>query len=300
MSHSTRPAAAFAFLALIWGYNWVVMKIALQYCGPFEFAVLRVGFGALLLFVLLLALGVPLKPRYPGRTLLLGLFQTTGFVGQVSWSVSLGHAGKSAVLVYTMPFWVILLGWPFLGERLRLRQWFAVIAAFIGLLLVLQFWNSNTGLASSVIAIAAGVSWAISVIIVKKIPVNGRNELLSLTTWQMIFGVIPLIVIAALVPEKPIVWNGYLVGAVIYNAVGGTMIAWILWLYILQHLPATVSGLSALVVPIIGVIAAWLQLGEQPNLAEGAGIFLVLVALGWLALAGRGKPSPKAERTVSR
>ena len=45
------PVAAFAALALIWGYNWVVMKLAMLYAGPIDFAALRVGFGVLLLFV---------------------------------------------------------------------------------------------------------------------------------------------------------------------------------------------------------------------------------------------------------
>ncbi|HET6655003.1 MAG TPA: DMT family transporter, partial [Gammaproteobacteria bacterium] len=83
-------------------------------------------------------------------------------------------------------------------------------------------------------------------------------------------------------------WSGYFIGALVYNALGATMIAWLLWLYILQRLPATISGLSSLIVPIIGVAAAWLQLGEQPNQAEGIGIILILVALGLLSLAGRG------------
>ena len=68
---------------------------------------------------------------------------------------------------------------------------------------------------------------------------------------------------------------------------GGTALAMLLWLYILQRLPATISGLSSLIVPIIGVASAWLQLGERPTLAEGVGIALILAALGLLALVGR-------------
>ncbi|HET7586973.1 MAG TPA: DMT family transporter, partial [Gammaproteobacteria bacterium] len=252
MSDSKKPATAFAILALIWGYNWVVMKLAMEYCGPIAFAALRVGFGVVLLFALLVALRVPLKPRHVGKTLLLGLFQTAGFTGLISWSLDFGQAGKSAVLAYTMPFWVIVLGWPFLGERLRGRQWAAVGVAFVGLILVLEVWNSGAGLMNSLVALGAGASWGISVILVKKIPVSGRDELLSLTTWQMAFGVIPLIAVALLIQEQPIVWSGYFIGALVYNALGATMIAWLLWLYILQRLPATISGLSSLIVPIIG------------------------------------------------
>lgn len=274
-------------LALLWGYNWVVMKVALRYAGPLDFAALRAGFGVLVLFGVMVALRVPLKPRFVGATIWLGLFQTTGFVGLISWSLTAGSAGKSAVLAYTMPFWVIVLGWPFLNERLRRHQWPAVGLALVGLVLVLEWWNDTGNALASALALAAGASWAVSVIIFKKIPIQTRDELLSLTTWQMLYGTAPLAAAALLVTEPPIQWNGEFVGALLYNIVGGMAIATFLWQYILQHLPATISGLNSLIVPVVGVLAAWLQLGERPSLAEGAGMVLILAGLGLLTSAQR-------------
>ncbi|HEX6997164.1 MAG TPA: DMT family transporter [Gammaproteobacteria bacterium] len=284
------PLVAFALLALIWGYNWVVMKIGLAYAGPLDFALLRVAFGALLLFALLAAMRIPLKPRHPWKTLWLGLFQTTGFVGLISWSLVAGAAGKSAVLAYTMPFWVIAFGWPFLPERLHGRQWIAVALALVGLVLVLELWDAGGTLASSLLALAAGAAWGASVVIFKQIPVHGRDELLSLTTWQMIFGAVPLAAAAWLVDEPAIRWTGEFVFALLYNIVGGMAVATVLWLYILQRLPATISGLNSLIVPIVGVIAAWVQLGERPSAAEGAGIVLILAALALLTAGGGTQP----------
>jgi drug/metabolite transporter (DMT)-like permease len=281
------PLVAFAVMALLWGYNWVVMKIAMQYCGPLDFAALRGGFGVLVLFGVLSVLRVPLKPRHVRMTMLLGLFQTTGFVGLISWSLTAGAAGKSAVLAYTMPFWMIAFGWPFLDERLRGWQWPAVGLALAGLVLVLEPWHSDATLTSSVLALAAGASWGASVIVFKKIPVDSRNDLLSLTTWQMCFGVVPLIAAAIIVPERPIEWNGTFEVALVFNIVAGMAVATLLWLYILQRLPATISSLSSLVVPIIGVLAAWVQLGERPSMAEGAGMALILGGLALLALPQR-------------
>jgi drug/metabolite transporter (DMT)-like permease len=103
----------------------------------------------------------------------------------------------------------------------------------------------------------------------------------------MVFGVVPLVVIGWLTDERPIVWSGYFIGALAYNAVGGMAIAPLLWLYILQRLPATISGLNALAVPIVGVVAAWIQLGERPSLAEGAGMLLILSGLALLTGAQR-------------
>jgi drug/metabolite transporter (DMT)-like permease len=122
----------------------------------------------------------------------------------------------------------------------------------------------------------------VSVIVFKRIPVHGRNELLSITAWQMVFGTVPLVAIALLVDERSIVWSGYFIWALLYNGIGGMAVATLLWLYILQRLPATISGLNALAVPIVGVIAAWLQLGERPTTAEAAGMALILVGLALL------------------
>jgi drug/metabolite transporter (DMT)-like permease len=292
----TRSLAAFTALALIWGYNWVVMKTALAYSGPIDFAVLRVGLGVLLLFALLVGLGMPLKPRHLGMTALVGLCQTTGFVGLISLALAFGETGKSAVLAYTMPFWVIVLGWPFLGERLRGSQWPAVALALVGLGLVLEVWDSSGGLTASLLALAAGALWGVAVVLVKRIPIDGRAELLSLTAWQMLFGFVPLVAVALLVPERPIEWSAPFITALTYNAIGGMAVATLLWLYILQRLPAMISGLSSLIVPVIGILAAWLQLGERPGVAESIGIALILIGLGVLLVSG-AKTAPNVVET---
>jgi drug/metabolite transporter (DMT)-like permease len=295
---TTGPLIALVLLASIWGYNWVVMKIGLRYIGPMDFAAIRSAIGVVLLFGTLVARGASLKPRHIGKTIVVGLFQTTGFLGLISLSLTLGAAGKSAVLAYTMPFWVIVLGWPFLRERLHGRQWPAVGLALVGLVLVLELWHSSATSMSSWLALAAGASWGVSVIVFKKIPVHTRDDLLSLTTWQMVYGTVPLLLAAWLVPEPPIQWNAVFIGALVYNSVGGMAVATFLWLYILQNLPATVSGLNALTVPVVGVLAAWAQLGERPSLAEGLGIALILLGLALLASSRRSRPELPAQNVA--
>jgi drug/metabolite transporter (DMT)-like permease len=272
--------AALILLALIWGYNWVVMKIALRDCGPFTFAALRSMLGAFVLFPLLpLKGGTAAPPKAVRGVILLGLVQTSGFLGFTFWALVEGGAGKTAVLVYTMPFWVLILARLFLGERIRRLQWPAIFLSFAGLLMIFEPWHSRGGLFSEVLAVLAGISWAASVIMAKRLLKNEKVSLLQLTAWQMLFGAIPLVIVAFIVPEGPINWSSPFVAALLYNVIPGNAIAWFLWLYILETLPAGVAGMGSLAIPLVGVMSAWLQLGERPGPFEAAGMLLIGLAL---------------------
>ena len=296
-------AAALILLALIWGYNWVVMKIGLGYAQPFAFAALRTFLGALSLFLLLILLRRSLRPQAVGYTIVIGLLQTTGFVGLLMWALQNGGAGKTSVLTYTMPFWLLLLARAFLAERLRGTQWLAVGLALAGLVLVLSPWRLQ-GVFSSLLAVAAGISWAASAIVVKKLQKRRHVDLLSLTTWQMLFGSLPLILIALLTARGGPEWSTPFIWALAYNVVLGNALAWLLWLFALRRLSAGAAGLGTLATPVIGVAAAWLQLGERPTPGEAAGMALIVAALAVLAarelVAGRHEPPPAEEERAVR
>jgi drug/metabolite transporter (DMT)-like permease len=289
--HPTRYAVvALVLLALFWGYNWVVMKVVLKDCGPFTFAALRTMLGALVLFPMLPFKGGLKVPKAVSKLILLGLLQTTAFLGLTFWALVQGGVGKTAVLVYTMPFWLLIMAWVFLGERVRGIEWLAVIAAFAGMFLIFEPWNTRTGLWSESLAVLAGVSWAGSVIAVKRIQMKERIPLLQLTTWQMLFGGIGLAIVAFFVPEGPINWSPMFIAALAYNVIPCNAIAWLLWLYIVENLPAGAAGMGSLAIPLVGILSAWLQLGEIPGQAEGAGMVLIcsaLLILSVKALRGR-------------
>jgi len=292
-SDSTRKAwLALIGLSLIWGYNWALMKLAMRDAGPLDFAALRSFLGALVLFPVLAWKHRSLAPPtdLAGVTLL-GLLQTTAFVGLIMWAVSLTGAGKTAVLVYTMPFWVLALAWPMLGDRIERRQWPTVVLALIGLLLILEPQKISGALAGEAIAVVGGVSWAASVVLAKKRRFTRPDRLLSITAWQMLLGSLPLVAAAFLMPGPPIHWSAGFVVILVYNVVLGNAVAWLLWLYILTHLPAGIASFGMLATPVVGVLAAWIQLGERPSPPEAAGMALIGVALAFLSWQQLRRPA---------
>lgn len=279
--------AALAFLTLVWGYNWVVMKLALAYTAPLSFAAWRGLGGGLCLLAVPLMLRKPCRPPNLSRTLLLGLLQTTLFAGLISLALVQGGAGKSAVLVYAMPFWLILLAPLTLGERIHGLQWLVVALGFAGLLLIFAPWQQAPDLVSCLYALAAGICWALSVVVAKKIKLRDKWQLLALTGWQMALGSLPLLLASFLLPHRATEFNATYWIALIYNIVPGNALAWLLWLFVVARLTAAMSGLGSLATPVVGILAGWLQLGEKPPLLEGVGMLLVLAALGLLALKGQ-------------
>jgi drug/metabolite transporter (DMT)-like permease len=293
-SKNTSQFAILALLAiaLIWGYNWVQMKIAVQYASPFTFAAWRNLLGGLCLFGLMGIFRKPLAPQEIAGTFSMGLFHTAGMYGLANLALVSGGAGKTAVLVYTMPFWVVLLAWFVLHERVRPWQWAAIGLGFAGFLLILEPQNLGGTAISKVLAVLAGVSWAIGSIITKKVQQTVTLDLLSLTTWQTIFGALVLGVVVLIFPQRPTEWTPEFIGALVYAVIPGTAIAQFLWMYILSTLPAGAAGLGTLLNPVFGVFFAAAQLGERPGTSELIGMTLIIIALLINALQVL-HPSPK-------
>ncbi len=291
------PVAALGLLSLIWGYNWVVMKTALLDSPPLVFATLRVLGGAAVLFPLLKLLGRPLSVPPLGYIVPLGLLQSTGFVGFTLWGLEYSGAGKTAILVYMMPIWLILLACPLLGERIHGLQRPALVLAVMGLMFILEPWHLHGGILGTFLALLSGISWAASAIWQKRLAPSG-GDLLNATAWQMIFGGVALGVLAMIMDPLRIHWTPRFVGDLLYNAIPGNALAWVLWAYALQRLPAGIAGMGTLFVPLIGVMAAWEQLGERPGDWEAAGmllVFLALVLVSWQHLRPKEKmPLPAA------
>lgn len=289
LSRRQLALGALGILAFAWGYNWVVMKIAVGYAPPFVFAAMRTLGGSLVLFVVMALMRRSLRPQYPVAYCIFGVLQTSGFLGLVTWAIVDAGVGSVAVLSYAMPVWTAMLAWPLLGERLTTRALGAIVLAVLGIGCLLGPAVFHTGWRADLLALLAGISWAGGVVYAKHFTRTHPCDVLEMTTWQMCFGGVVLGVVALVVPASHIVWSSAFIFALAYNVVIATALAYLLWVFVLATLTARDASMGTLSNPIIGVFGAWLQLGERPTALDLVGMGCIVAGLGILALGSKSE-----------
>jgi drug/metabolite transporter (DMT)-like permease len=266
-------------LVIVWGYSWVLSKLALQYCGPFEFATLRTAVGAGFLFPALLWQRKPLWPDHPDEAFFVGVVQTALFLLLNSWALSQGEPGKTSVLVFTMPFWVLVFAWLVLGERIEGWGWLAVLLAALGLVLILEPWDLRATLLAKVLAVLAGMCWALGVVISKRLHDRHPVDVFNFTFWQMALGLVPMVVVALAAHTRPIEWTREFILLILLLGVVGSAGGWMAWFYVLRRLPAGTTSMSSLGIPVVALVGSAIQLGERPRALELTGMLLIVAAL---------------------
>lgn len=279
MKRNLVSALAILALAMIWGYNWVVVKLATENVAPFVLMGLRSALGTVVLFAMLALLRRPLRPPPLVPTIVLGIFQTTLFLLCQTLAVVSGGAGKAAVLAYTMPFWTVILAAFTLGERVTVLRVLTLALAAAGLGFVLTPFDFNHGIASKLFALGAAVTWAVSAILFKQLRARYDVDVLSLTAWSTAYGAVPLIAVALVAPGGFIRSGAATWIELAYIVVLATALGFWFWNFILSRLSAGAAGIASLLTPVVSVAAAWLQLGERPSPLELTGMALILGAL---------------------
>ncbi|WP_291492295.1 DMT family transporter, partial [Desulfurella sp.] len=173
----------FAFLVIIWSYSWVVAKVALQFTSPIEFSLLRTVIGTIVIFLFIASIKKLQKLKEPFLVTLLGLTQTTGFFIFANLSLVWGGAGKVSMLIYTMPFWSIILARIILKETISRAQKIAIAGSFIGLAFIIEPWKLQSNFLSDFFAILSAISWAASITIAKIILNKQKMNILSLNAY---------------------------------------------------------------------------------------------------------------------
>jgi drug/metabolite transporter (DMT)-like permease len=290
-----RAVIVMILLVILWGYSWITSKIGLDYASSIDVVAMRLELGVLTLLAGLLWTRRSLRPKHWKALVIIGLIQTGAFLLLNTWALSEGGPGKTSILVFTMPFWVLVFAWPMLHERIHGLQWISVVLAVAGLLFVLEPWQMHTSLFSKTLAVIAGMCWAIGVIYAKQLHNRVKVEPLAFTFWQMLVGLVPVLICQVMVDRPPVVWSDTFIVVTLFNGIMATGFGWLAWLYVLHRLPAGTTSLSSLGIPVIAIFSSWLQFGEQVGRSEMTGMLLIglaLALLSYLSIRRHEEPEP--------
>ena len=283
VSFSRKDLLLLALLTLCWGFNWPIMKIGVTHYPPLTFRILGM-IGALpVLWIAARVQGASLtltagqlKPLIKlaiPNVLLWNLFMITG--------ITMLSSGRSAILGYTMPVWALLFGLMLFREKPNRLGWIGVACAFIGTLLLLssEFASISGQPLGSLLMLLGAASWGYGTVRLKRSKIELPT--IALTFWMVTLSSTALTA-AAIVFESsawrmpnPMEW-----AAIIYNALLVFGFAFVVWFRLARTLPPVASGLSVMMIPVVGVFSGAWMLGETPHWQDYCAMVLILVSLG--------------------
>lgn len=271
-----------AGLTFAWGFNWTAMKVALDEFTPWIFRSLCITFGSLLLFGIAYAAGNSLRvPRHLwGKLAVLAFFNVTCWNMMIAFGLMMIPSGRAAILAFTMPVWSVPLSAWLLGEKITGRKVGALLLGMIGMALLIGEDLVVIGRAplGALLALGAAFTWAIGTVMLKRWPLGLPTG--TFTAWTMSLGGLPIL-LGTLVFERnawtPVGTVAWL--ALLYNIVIAFAFAYWAWFKIASSVSVTVSSISVLSVPIVGVLCGFVFLGERPSVQEYAALACVVLAV---------------------
>jgi drug/metabolite transporter (DMT)-like permease len=279
-------------LVFIWGVNWPIMKISMQFLPPLWFVVSRLLLGSLSLFVLLPALGLLALPSRRDVVQLLtgGILQLPVYMGFIILGLRHVGAGRGAVLAYTTPLWVVPGAIIFLKEKLDRLKLAGLGFGLAGMLVLFNpfaiDWSNPAVIRDNGLLVLSAAAWSAAILITRGRPWHLTP--LQLAPWQMLLGGTLLIPFAEASETFPHLQPGWELAAIlVYN--GPITIGFGFWasVTVARALPAITSSLSFLAVPAFGIISSVVWLGEPVGISLIAGFGLILVGVALVAAADR-------------
>ena len=296
-----RPYLLLICLALVWGTNWPIAKIGLRDLPPFTYGVLRVVGG---LVVILAALAFRRALSLPDRRdvpviVSVGLGQMAAGIAFMNLALPLVAAGRSSILVYTMPLWVGLFQLPALLAAGAKRQLAGLLVGLVGIGLLLNpqsiDWQSQGQLLGSAALLVSAALWAVTTIHLRRHEWHGTP--LRLMPWQLLVALVPLLAFAVVFDAgKSIRWEPISVAAVLYSGPLATALAFWLSQSISRSLSPLATTMGFLAVPVVGVASSWVMLGEPFTLLDVAGGAITFVGIVVVSVSARTAGSSNRER----
>lgn len=268
---------ALILICLLWGFNWVIMKIANGYFSPAFFAMLRFSLGAVILFTVIFVRRIPLpQKKYWPWIIFTGVTQIAFCNAAMQTALIDLGSGMAAMLNYTMPVWVAILARIFLKERLSGRKIGGIFLSLLGLGVLLNV-DFSGNIKAVGLALSAAMVWGAG-----NVAMKGKLmgcDLTALTAWQMLIGALVLLPYTYCTGETVAEWNYISLLCVIYNGALASAVAFMLWCYIIKNMEAGKAAISILATPVVGVLGGILCLGEAMTPMMGAGMVLVFAGI---------------------
>ncbi|MEV5835864.1 EamA family transporter, partial [Nocardia sp. NPDC052112] len=292
-------------VVVLWGLNFIAIRVGLDHFPPFFFAALR--FAVIAVPVLMF---VP-RPEVPLRWLLL---YGIGFgILQFAFLFTAMRAGmptglSSLVLQSSAPFTVVL-GALFLRERLRVTQLFGIAVAVAGIVVIGLDRAQHAPLLPVLLTLAGGLGWAFGNIGSRLATASGDPNPLHLTLWMTVVPPIPMFALSAFIEgpttglraltdvTSPGGWHALL--GLAYIVVLGTIAGSGLWTYLMSRYPASTVAPMSLLVPVVGILAAWAAFGEDPTPLSLLGGAIVIAGAFAATKVGRRDANTPAAGPVS-
>ena len=289
-------------VVVVWGTNFVVIRWGLDGLPPFLFATLRFAFSALpwLLFIRRPAVA---WSKLAAFGVLLGVGQFALLFLAMRADIS---PGLASLVIQLQVFFTIGLSLLTLGERVRGFQLVGLVLAVCGLGVIAAHIDASLTLKGLALVLSAAFFWSCANMVVKTV---GRVDMLGFMVWTSLFSVPPLLLLSCWLEGPELislavrhaslgVW-----ACVLWQAIGNTLFGYGAWNWLLARHPAATVTPLALLVPVFGMGASALSLGESlPTWKLGAAS-LVLCGLAVIVLwpklrAALGRSDiPKAKRS---
>ncbi len=279
---STRDRFLAALVAVLWGLNFLAVRIGLDHFPPFFLAALRY-----LLLAVPVILLVP-RPDVPLRWLLgYGLGFGTIQFGLLFLAIDMGMpTGLASVVLQAAAPFTVVLGALLLSERISSRQFGGICLAILGLSIIAVDRAQIAALLPMVLTVLAALGWALGSLSSR---LAKPRSPLRFTLWMSVVPPLPLLALSAVMEGpsagwialgeslSPQGWPG--LAAMAYIVLLGTVVGSGIWTALLKRYPASTVAPFSMLVPVVGIAAAWLALNETPSALSLAGGTVVIAGV---------------------
>jgi len=288
-------------VVVTWGIGWPVSKAILHFLPPLWATAIRTAIGSLALLVICLARGRLILPKRGDIPVILsiGLLHMVCFSGLAIFGMQHVTAGRTVVLAYTTPLWVVPGARLFLGEALTRMRLLGVGIGLAGLCLIfnpLTFdWHNRDAVLGNGLVMLAALCWAISILYVRAH--RWVSPPFELCFWQTLLATAALTVLALCVEGRPhLHWHGELALMLGYTGIFGIALAYWAVALVNRALPAMTTSLGLLGVPVVGILCSTWLLHETFDAPLLGALSLIIAGIVIGTRPGLSRPAQGVSR----